>query len=304
MNTLLEVRESRDHLARTVPGIARAADAHASRPRRARARFLMCAPAHFTVDYAINPWMEAGAGRVDAARAMSQWTLLREVIGRHADVECLAPVPGLPDLPFTANAGLVHGSIAVPSRFRHRERRGEEALNARWFVQAGFDVRALPKGPCFEGAGDALFDDVLDVLWMGHGVRSDVAAAPALAAIVGVEVRPLRLVDPRFYHLDTCFCPLPGGALLWYPPAFDAASRRWVEASIDASRRIAVDAGDAFAFACNAICLGSAIVLHRASGQLKQGLDDLGFTAIETPLDEFHKSGGSAKCLTLALPGT
>ncbi len=302
MNPLPEVRESRDRRGRAAATTPRVADSHAPRLPRARARFLMCAPAHFAIDYAINPWMYAGRGRVDAVRAMSQWTLLREVLGRHAAIDCLAPVPGLPDLPFTANAGLVRGSIAIPSRFRHVERRGEEAFNARWFAQAGFDVRVLPDGPCFEGAGDALFDDVLDVLWMGHGPRSDVAAAPTLASILGVEVRPLRLVDPRFYHLDTCFCPLPGGALLWYPPAFDAASRRSVEASVDAARRIAVDTRDALAFACNAISFGSALVLHRASGRLKQGLDELGFTAIETPLDEFHKSGGSAKCLTLALP--
>ncbi len=302
MNTQAEARELRDHHGRAVPPLSRAADSHAPRLRRARARFLMCAPAHFAIDYAINPWMDASRGPVDPLRAMTQWTLLREVLGRHADIDCLAPVAGLPDLPFTANAGLARGSIAVPSRFRHAERRGEEAHAARWFAQAGLDLRRLPDGIHFEGAGDALFDHALDVLWLGHGPRSDAAAAPVLAGIFGIEALALRLVDPRFYHLDTCFCPLPGGALLWYPAAFDAASRRLVEARIDAARRIAVDARDALAFACNAVSLGNAVVLHRASGRLKQGLDELGFTAIETPLDEFLKSGGSAKCLTLALP--
>ena len=126
-----------------------------------------------------------------------------------------------------------------PGLLRHAERRGEEAAFTRWFADAGFEVLALDPDIAFEGAGDALFDHAFDALWTGHGQRSDRAASDAVGRMLEVETRPLRLVDPRYYHLDTCFCPLPGGVLLWYPPAFDLASRRLVESRIGAAHRIA-----------------------------------------------------------------
>ncbi|WP_440224287.1 dimethylarginine dimethylaminohydrolase family protein [Dokdonella sp. MW10] len=266
-----------------------------------RARLLLCAPAHFEVSYVINPWMAGNEHRTDPARALAQWQGLRDVLERHASVETVAPVEGLPDMPFTANAGLVRGRTFVPSRFTHAQRRGEEAPYTTWFREQGYAIAPLAAGVTFEGAGDALFDHALDVLWMGHGHRTQAAAAAALQGVVDAEVVPLRLVDERFYHLDTCFCPLPGGVLLWHPEAFDAESRRHVETRIPQRLRVAVDDRDAEAFACNAVSLGTAVVVHRASGKLKHALDGLGLTVVETPLDEFIKAGGSAKCLTLAL---
>jgi N-dimethylarginine dimethylaminohydrolase len=224
---------------------------------------------------------------------------LREILARHASIELIDAVAGLPDMAFTANAGLLHAGRFVPTRFRHVQRRGEEAHFIEWFRIRGLEILQLPEQVHFEGAGDALFDEAIDLLWMGHGHRSELAAVAGLSRLLDIDTAPLRLVDPRFYHLDTCFCPLPRGVLLWYPAAFDEDSRALVESRIQPSLRIAVDEADALAFACNAVSLGSAIVLHRASGKLKRQLDDVGFTAIETPLNEFHKAGGSAKCLTL-----
>lgn len=267
--------------------------------RAARPRLLMCAPTHFAVNDSINPWMIGEPGRASSSRARSQWTALREILGRHATIETIDAVASLPDMPFTANAGLLHRGRFVPSRFRHAERRGVEAHFAEWFERRGVEICRLPGRIMFEGAGDALFDEASDLLWMGHGQRSELAAAAGLARLLDIDTVPLRLVDPRFPHLDACFCPLPRGVLLWYPPAFDEDSRGLVESRIHSSLRIAVDEAGALAFACNAINLGSAVVLHRASGKLKRQLDDAGFTVIETPLNEFHKAGGSAKRLIL-----
>ena len=305
MDSLLKDIVLRDARRRDPPLATRRADLVESAarrlPRTSRQRLLMCAPAHYEVSYAINPWMQGNLHAASATAAQNQWTLLREVLARHALIETVAPIDGLPDMPFTANAGLVRGNRFIPSRFRHAERRGEETAFTRWFGDAGFEVHTLEPHIVFEGAGDALFDDTLDALWIGHGPRSERIAADAVGRVLDTETLPLRLVDPHFYHLDTCFCPLPGGALLWYPPAFDADSRRLVESRIAATRRIAVDERDARRFACNAIPLGPALVVHRASGALKRALDDIGFAVIETPLDEFHKAGGSARCLTLPL---
>ena len=267
-----------------------------------RHRLLMCAPTHFAVDYVINPWMAAHVHAADGHRAQVQWQALRGQLAMRADIALIAPAPHLPDLVFTANAGLVHGNDFVPSRFRHRERRGEEPLCIDWFRRAGFRIRPLSEPLSFEGAGDALFDRGRQpTLWLGHGHRSDAASAPELERMLGVEVVPLRLVDARFYHLDTCFCPLRDGRLLYYPGAFDEAAQSQIAARVPPHLRIAVGQQDALAFACNAVDLDDVIVLNRASAALRQALAGFGYGVVETPLDEFLKSGGSAKCLTLRM---
>ena len=267
-----------------------------------RHRLLLCAPDHFAVDYVINPWMAGHVHAADALRAAAQWRDLQALLATRADVALLPPAPGLPDLVFTANAGLVRGNDFLPSRFRHAERRGEEPLCIDWFRRTGLRIRPLPEPLCFEGAGDALFDRGRPaLLWLGHGHRSDAAVAPELERMLDVEVVPLRLVDARFYHLDTCFCPLRDGRLLYYPPAFDDAAQVRIAARVPAHLRIAVGEADALAFACNAVDLDEAVVLNRASPDLRRALARLGYDTVETPLDEFLKSGGAAKCLTLRL---
>ncbi|RYE93574.1 MAG: nitrate reductase, partial [Oxalobacteraceae bacterium] len=193
-------------------------------------RFLMCAPRHFEVAYVINPWMEGNIARGSNPAATAQWQALLALLRRYADVDCISAEPGVPDLVFTANAGLVLGRQVLLSAFRHAERQPEEAYFSRWFSRHGFEVLTLPAGVYFEGAGDALFDRRLPILWMGHGHRTDEAAAAFIASLFDVDVVPLQLVDPHFYHLDTCLCPLEGGALLYYPDAFDRASQERIAA--------------------------------------------------------------------------
>ena len=129
----------------------------------------------------------------------------------------IAPHAGLPDMVFTANAGLALGKKFVLSRFLPRERQGEEPVFKKWFKKQGFDILELPADLPFEGAGDALLDPARGCLWAGYGFRSELAAHPRLAEWLNIEVISLRLIDPRFYHLDTCFCPLENGAVLYYP---------------------------------------------------------------------------------------
>ena len=264
-------------------------------------RFLMCAPQHFEVAYVINPWMEGNVARGSNPAATAQWKALLALLRRFADVECISAEPGVPDLVFTANAGLVLGRQVLLSAFRHAERRPEEAYFSRWFSTHGFKVLTLPEGVYFEGAGDALFDRRLPLLWMGHGHRTDEAAAAIIAELFDIDVVPLQLVNPHFYHLDTCLCPLDGGALLYYPDAFDRPSRERIAALVPRELRIAVNACDAAAFACNAVNSGRHVVMNRVSAALAGTLADHGYQLRQTPLSEFMKAGGSAKCLTLKL---
>ncbi len=264
-------------------------------------RYLMCAPDHFEVAYVINPWMQGNVALCSNGVARQQWNALADAIGSVAQVERVAAASGVPDMVFTANAGLVLGNTFVLSRFRHVERQGEEAHFAHWFAQQGFKVVTLAPELAFEGAGDALLDRQHALLWLGHGHRSLAQCAPIIANLLDIEVEPLRLVDERFYHLDTCFCPLEGGTLLYYPAAFDAASQARIAARVPAKRRIEVSDQDALDFACNAVNCGRHVFLNRASADLVQALAAHCYQVRQTPLTEFMKAGGSAKCLTLKL---
>jgi len=262
-------------------------------------RFMMCAPDHYDVDYVINPWMEGNIHKSSRDRAVEQWQKLYSILADHATVDLIQPQKGVPDLVFTANAGLVLEKTAVLSRFFHKERQGEEPYFQQWFEENGFTVHVLPKDLPFEGAGDALLDREGRWLWAGYGFRSELDSHSYLAKWLDIEVLSLRLMDERFYHLDTCFCPLTDGYLLYYPPAFDSYSNRRIEMHVPPEKRIAVTELDAANFACNAVNIDKLIVMNKASDALKEQLGDAGFRIIETPLTEFLKAGGAAKCLTL-----
>lgn len=266
-----------------------------------RNRYLMCAPTYFDVAYVINPWMQGNVKATSLQRAGEQWQALCDRIADEAMVDIVHAQPGLPDMPFTANAGLVLEDTVVLSRFLYPERQGEEAHFERWFYDHGFAVLKLPTTIPFEGAGDALLDRKDRVLWMGHGHRSSRQSADYIARWLDVEVVSLKLVDPRFYHLDTCFCPLENGYLMYHPPAFEASSQALIAARVPEAKQIVVGEEDALHFACNAVNISGSVILNRAGAGLKDALGRAGFEVIQTELTEFMKAGGSAKCLTLRL---
>ena len=273
--------------------------------------FLMCPPEYFNVAYIINPWMHGNLRRIDNAVAKQQWRSLYDVLTDHATVRLVLPQPGSPDMVFTANAGLVKGRRFIASRFRYPERQNEEPYFADWFMDRGYEVSLMPRDVPFEGAGDALFDRGRgsslsgagsdNRLWLAHGHRSIQAAREVLAARLDADVVVLKLVDQRFYHLDTCFCPLEGGYLLYYPAAFDDESRATIEKRVPSARRIAIGEEDALAFTCNAVNFAAKVVVNRATKEFVQALARRGFEVVQTPMSEFMKAGGSAKCLTLRL---
>jgi lysine-ketoglutarate reductase/saccharopine dehydrogenase-like protein (TIGR00300 family) len=261
----------------------------------------MCRPDWYGVEYVINPWMEGHVGRVDRAAAIAQWEALHAIVSAHADVRLLPPHEGLPDMPFVANAGLVWQNTCFVSRFRFAQRERETPHHVRWFGEAGFEVQSLKGSASFEGEGDALFQPGHAWLWAGYGVRTDLQVYAELQDRLNVDIVPLRLVDERFYHLDTCFCPLPGGRVLFYPDAFDSDSRERIRGWAPADRRIEVSDDDALRFACNAIVLGNTWISSFASPALTSKLKAWGFEAQTTPLDQFLLAGGGAKCLVLWL---
>ncbi|MEN9207302.1 MAG: TIGR00300 family protein [Gloeomargarita sp. GMQP_bins_120] len=266
-----------------------------------RLRYLMCPPDHYQVNYVINPWMEGNVHRSSQPQALEQWQRLYQLVQQYADVALITPAPGWPDMVFTANAGLVVNRQVVLSRFYYPERQGEQPYFRDWFAAQGYQVRELPEGIAFEGAGDALLDRGAGWLWCGYGFRTMLEAHPYLAKWLSLEVLSLRLIDKRFYHLDTCFCPLSDGYLLYYPPAFDTYSNHLIERRVPPEKRIPVGEADAIRFACNAVEINRVVIANTMSAALQERLHRLGFRVITTDLSEFIKAGGAAKCLTLRL---
>jgi N-dimethylarginine dimethylaminohydrolase len=262
-------------------------------------RILMCRPDYFGIEYEINPWMNIRVGS-DSARAREQWLRLYETLAElDVTIDLLEPVSGLPDLVFTANAGLVYRDLFLPARFRFGVRQGESPSFESWARGRGLTVVPLPEGMNFEGAGDALFCG--ETLFAGYRFRSDVRSHQWIGERLGVPVLPMELVDPRFYHLDTCFCPLALDLAIYYPGAFDEYGRSVLASRID--RLVEVSPEEAISFSCNAVVVGKTVILNEGAPKLADQLDGLGFAVRPLEFTEFIKSGGSAKCLTLRVDG-
>jgi N-dimethylarginine dimethylaminohydrolase len=262
-------------------------------------RILMCPPDHYGIEYEINPWMNRSLGAVRAL-AFRQWQQLHDtLVSLGVRVETMTPQPGLPDLVFTANAGLVFHDTFLSSRFRHEVRARESPHFDAWFTEHGFNVEHLPENTFHEGAGDALFCG--ETLFAGYRTRSDASAHQWVGERFGVRVLPLELVNQRFYHLDTCFCPLAPGEALYYPDAFDTYGKRVLNTHVP--KLIAVQEAEAFRFGCNAVVVGKTVVHNSRCPQMAADLARAGYKPVAVELDEFLKAGGSAKCLTLRLDG-
>jgi N-dimethylarginine dimethylaminohydrolase len=259
---------------------------------------LLCPPDFYGIEYEINPWMHRTHG-ADQALAVKQWRGLRDTLNSlGCQTELMPPQPGLPDLVFTANAGLAIGRQFIPANFRFKERQGEEPFFIDWFANQGFQITRLPRDLAFEGEGDALFCG--DVLFCGYRYRSDIRSHHRLGEALNCLVISVELVDERFYHLDTCFCPLPDGGAIWFPGAFDEYGQSAIRQHCGPLIKVLPE--EARHFCCNAVVIGSEIVLPEGCSQLYGELEKRGYRPHPLPMSEFIKAGGACKCLTLYLP--
>ena len=259
----------------------------------------MCPPLYYGIEYEINPWMSRSR-QSNPELAQGQWRDLYQLLQERLDAEVavLEPRPGLPDMVFTANAGLVWEDKFITSNFRHEVRRGEAPFFENWFQVRGYEVLYLPEENFFEGEGDLL--SCGEILFAGYHIRSDIVSHQKVSEITEREILSLELTNEWFYHLDTCFCPLGKGQALYYPAAFDGYAAKVLENNIPTLVPVAEE--EAMRFACNAIVVDNAVVMNENCPKTRGQLESLGFSVFETPLSEFIKAGGSAKCLVLKVP--
>ncbi len=281
-------------LAGPVPG-ASPAGQPASRAPLPRS-YLMCGPEHFTVRYAINPWMASGAP-VDTALAIRQWQGLRDAYASLGhSVRFIDGHPDLPDMVFAANGATVIGGTVLGARFRFPERAAEGPAYLDWFRRQGYRSVHEPRR-VNEGEGDIVHAG--GVILAGYGFRTEAGVKQELEALFGLPVISLRLVDPRFYHLDTALCVLDPATAAYYPPAFDAAGRAALAAHFP--ELIEASDEDASVLGLNAVSDGRHVVLPAQATGLAAELAVRGFQPVPVDVSEFRKAGGGPKCCTLEL---
>ncbi len=245
--------------------------------------------------------MEGHLGQVNINLAQNQWESFYQSLSKKANIELIEPKTHVPDMVFTANAGLITKKGFVLSRFKHQERRREESYFENWFKSRVSNLIHMPKNISFEGAGDALWQPGENLLWMAHGFRTDIESHTFLSNKFQIKIISLKLVNPSYYHLDTCFCPLMDKHIMYYPAAFNADSLQLIEDFFPLENRIIVSNKDAENFACNSVLVGRNLFLNFATQELLMDLKSRGYTPIVQPVNEFLKAGGGNKCLTLSL---
>jgi len=258
--------------------------------------YLMCPPEHFAVEYAINPWMNPDKP-VDVELALTQWERLREAYqGLGHTVQVIRPEPGLPDMVFAANGATVIGGRVLSAQFKYPERQPESDAYLEWFRRHDY-TRIRHSVVTNEGEGDIVFAG--RAILAGYGFRTDEAVRAELAELYGLPVISLRLIDPRFYHLDTALVVLDPDTVAYYPAAFDDAGKAAIASHF--AELIEVKDEDAEVLGLNAISDGRHVVVpEQARGFIEQ-LTAAGFEPVGVDLSELLKAGGGPKCCTLEL---
>jgi len=269
-------------------------------------KVLMVTPEHFNVDYSINPHMESVEGelpKIDEKRALFQWEKLKEKVSEFGlKVYSLNGKEDLPDMVFSANQTLpLDSKTVLMSKMAFEERRGEVPFFSDFFENRGYQVKKLPEEVnMLEGTGDALWHYGMDLLWCGHGFRTDQSAINYLGNELNLAVAPLKLVDEYFYHLDTCMCLLDSKTVAWVPKAFSNESAELIDNFFPKTIEIPIDEAREF-FSCNSWSVdGKNILVPYGAEIMKKKLEDHGYIVHELDTSEFIKAGGSIFCLKLA----
>ena len=258
-------------------------------------KVLMCKPTYYDIKYSINPWMNL-KNKSDHSKAEKQWEALRDaILSTGAEVEYVEPHPDVPDIVFTANASLIYNKKCIISNFKFEERKKEEKLYEDKLSEY-YEIVRLSKDLNFEGAGDALFSE--DLLISAYGFRTSVDSLNKIDEILELDSLKVNLIDPYFYHLDTCFCPLKKNEAIYFPKAFHRDSVKNLNDKLD---MIPIIESDAKKFACNAVIIDNDVIMPEGCDETKRLLEKRNFNVLSCDMSEFIKAGGACKCLTLMM---
>jgi N-dimethylarginine dimethylaminohydrolase len=260
--------------------------------------YLMCEPRHFAVEYRINPWMHTDRP-VDVDLAVKQWHELHDTLtGLGHTVHLLEPVGGLPDMVYAANGAFTVDGTVYGARFRYQQRQAEAGHHRAWYLANGWHDFVIPE-QTNEGEGDFAYLPDRGIILAGYGFRTSTAAHAEAQEALSRPVVSLRLVDERFYHLDTALAALDDRTVAYWPGAFSTASQR-VLAQLFPDALLA-DEADALAFGLNLVSDGRHVVLNAAATALVPKLAARGYQPLPVDLSELLAGGGSVKCCVAEL---
>lgn len=257
---------------------------------------LMCRPSFYSISYTINPWMIPGSENKNIAQI--QWDkLVQTYHNLNIKIHLINQKEGLPDMVFATDQGVVWGKKVFMSSFRYKERQGERAPYLKWFKDHNFEVKFFPKNAYFEGNGECLFFN--GVMLIGIGFRANLLTCKCFKKALGVEVVPLELINPYFYHLDTAAFVLNDQTIFYYPQAFSKKSQKVLKKLVP--NLIPFSDFEVRNFAANSVVTDHQVIVNRNLPTFRKTLDEIEYSAIEVDLNEFTKSGGAAHCLTNVL---
>lgn len=261
-------------------------------------KILLCPPLYFDIEYAINPWMHIDQ-KVNREKVLKEYANLKNKyteLGVQFDE--LQPTQGLPDQVYTTDMGLPVGKLFIKSNFKYGQRKPEATIGAEYFTSKKYAVYNLPPTISFEGEGDLIKNN--DRYFMGWGQRTMYKAEEYLQIALQKEVIPLKMINPSFFHLDTCFAPLNNDVAIYYPKAFSEDGRQTLKQYF--KEIIPIHKKDADAFACNLVMFNKNIVVHEGlSKELRKKIESYGFIVHGLDMSEYLKGGGSVKCVSLQI---
>lgn len=260
----------------------------------------MCPPKYFKLQYSINPWMDTDK-KIDSKKKYKQWEELYKTIKKTgAEIKLLEPQKNLPDMVFP-DIGILNQNLFIPSVFRYKERKGESKHYVNWFKNRGYKIIKLKKPGYFEGQGDSI--KCGKNIFFGYGFRSSLKAIKKIDKILkkenkGLKIIPIKLINNKFYHLDTCFCPLDESKAIFYPEAISQKSIKKLKKHFEL---FPVPAKEAENFICNSVVNKKNIIFQANNPKTSALFKKLKFKTHPLDVGEFIKAGGSCRCLSTPL---
>ena len=267
-------------------------------------KFLMSPPDYFDAHFMFNPWMKYSEA-VDRKLAEHQWRALvanLEILG--AEIEILEPFASSPAQVFTADGALQvkRGHFLV---LRNDGARGvlEHERFANWLRNAGYQTEQLPPKYRLDGGNIVqLIDGSYAVgLKPGAAGQGEKYLGRLLSLVAGKSLSQFQLIDRRYLHLDMALGRLGTSGYLLFEEGFQDGAGVSKALESAGAPVVPISSEDAERLACNGVTIGDTYVTSLISKALRGQIEAMGLNVAEVDVSEFHKAGGSVKCLTLPL---
>jgi N-dimethylarginine dimethylaminohydrolase len=276
-------------------------------------RVLLCSPEHFDIVDEKNVHMQGNIGQTDKQLVQQQWenlkTAYESLLAKNIleEVSVIPGAPGCEDMVFCANQTLPYRKqdgteVVVMSKMRHASRQREVPYFEEFFSSKGFRPLHFAKADLFEGMGDVIPHPQKRLLYGGYGHRTGIEAYHELAHMLDTPIVALELVNPKFYHLDTCFVPLSAGSVMLCKEAFTETGLAAIRQLFEKIYFIPeAEAEDYFSLNAHAFIANGhkTAILQKGSTVTKHVLQEEGYDITEIETGEFMKSGGSVFCMKM-----